>query len=372
MPVEYTLQTQQTQVPVQEHTLPTRYLVLVGIVIAITTLLLGILLGAIFSKPKNAPKITKSAQPSPTISQKVVETVTPTPMQETISLAFLPGKQYFDDAYIAVEEKSPHKTLLLSVARLEQQQNFTQFTKVSYFDGKEWKRITLTNTTQDGTVVPNSLLRLWNDIENAQGDLKKIIATVQVQKQIVSLASPTLSGEISIQSLPGSTKFIYQGVGTLQIDNQSFDVKVFRSKTYSFNASDLSFLGTPELLTSDFMISWDQEGAFYYGSSHKTQNSINKIQNSQLGVLEDAIRKVSKSLQISSSMSQSSDSQKQYQITLQDPINTRISYPMINTVEKSPSQAYSWILGVGDSQIVKSEGRTVDGYGVFEFIQQLK
>lgn len=373
MPVEYTLQqTQQAPLP-EQHKHPTRYLVMVGIIIVFVTLLLGILLGFIFAKPKTATNNTGEPTPSPSVvvQQSTGNKLSPTPVPETIPLTFLPGKQYFDDTYIVVETKAPHKALLLSVSRLEQQQGFSEFTKVNYFNGDSWERYTLSTTTQSGNVTLNSLLRLWNDVESLRNDPTTLLASVQAQKKVVSFSAPDLSDEISVQSLPGSTKFIYQGKGVLHVDSDIFDAQVLRSKTYSFNASDLSFLANPESLTSNFLVTWDTEGTFYYADSHNTPNASNKIQNFQLGVLEEYNKKVTKSLQVSSGVS-NNESGKQYQATLQDPLNTRITIPMNQTVEKSPSQTYSWIIGVGDAQVVKSEGRIVGGYGLFEFIQQLR
>jgi len=369
MPEEYTLQA-PPPAPIEEpkKSLPKQLLIGAAAGIIIVTLILGVLLGSLFSRPKQPVKPATTPTPTPTISLSDTTSLSPTPVSEIPLIKFLPNKQYFDDTYVIIEQASPHKALILSVARIEQERGFVEYTKVNYFNGLTWDRKTLTTTLQSSQITTNSLLRQWNEGEMTNINQPKALAAIEMPQNEISFTSDDLTNEISIQSLPGSTKFIYQGKGTITINDDPFPAFVFRSRTYSFNASDLSFLQRPETLTSNWLLFWDGEGAFYYLDTHEVQNPTSPVQILEMGVAEDATRKVVRTTQTQSSLTTDRGFQL-YQVSYSAPIGERVNLPIKNTVSKSPSRTYTWNLSIGEGQAVKNEGRTVQGVGIIEYIK---
>ena len=63
------------------------------------------------------------------------------------STLFLPGKHYFDDTIVLISKNEPHYTLVATANRSETNDaKYIQGTRISFFDGNEWKRITRNHT----------------------------------------------------------------------------------------------------------------------------------------------------------------------------------------------------------------------------------
>lgn len=369
MPEQYVLQEPPhspvpEQVPKQK--IPKNLLIAGATTLVLIVLFIGIFLGSVLSRPKQA--VVEPPTPTPTLAMPPDEALTPTPVSEVPHIKFLPNKQYFDDTYVVTQKGSPHKTLVLGVSRIQQENNFIEYTKVNYFNGLTWDRKTVTTTLQSGQVTTNSLLREWNEPDQQDMGSPKNLSSVELPLTTLEFTSTDLQNEISIQSLPGSTKFIYQGKGTLIVNDDPFEAYVFRSRTYSFNASDLSFLTQPEILTSNWLLFWDTDGTFYYSDSHQVPDKKNPIQNFQIGVKEDNARKVERTTQITSSIF-TDRTTTLYQAFYNDPINERISIPLQYTLNKADKRSYTWTLSVTQGQAVKKEGRSVSGVGVVEYIR---
>lgn len=345
---------------------PKKALIALAIVGVLLVFFSGFFLRGAVDKPTTV--VVPTSTPTPT--SFVVTTPTPTPFSEVIgsTIQFLPRKQYFDDTYVAISKKEPHKTVILSVSRIEQERNYTQYMKVNYFNGKEWIRKTVTNSLTNSMVVSNPILREWRDATTIQQQNTSDIATVMLENQTVKITSPIMKDEISIQSLPGSTKFVYQGNGSIFVDDETESAHIFYARTYSFNASDLSFLGKPETLSSQWAVFWDAEGNFYHLDAVKTPNAQTAIQDRQIGIKQTLQKVITRT---SSAAARTQNPGPQYIVTLNDPIQETIQYPLTNSVNKSDKKSYQWILGTGTGSLIRSQGRTVKGLGVYEFITQV-
>lgn len=374
MPTEYVLQTPPAP-ELEEHSVPPLKrpyvlpaLVGGGLVIIIVAVVLGFMLGKSSGNPKTVA-VTPSPTPSPLVTQSVINP-TLTPGSETPAIVMLPDKQYFEDSYIVIQKAAPHAGLVLSVSRIEQKQNFTQYTRINYFDGKTWDRKSLLGTNQTVAISTNPLLRSWNDPAVVQRTPEKELASISLPSQSLSFSSTALQNEISLQSLPGSTKFMYQGTGTILLDGQREPAYVFYSRTYSFNASDLAYLLKPNLLTSSWMVFWDTDGTFYHLDSHTPKNPTSSAQVLKIGVRVDPGGVIRKSPAVSSTI-ESTDTASFYKETFGETINEEVLLSRANTFDKSDKKAYSWYLSIGEGSSVKREGRTVKGVGLIEQIAGL-
>ena len=310
-------------------------------------------------KPSQVVSISPTTAPSETVDGE--SSLTPTPVSEVPHVQFLPNKQYFDDTYVAIQQDSPHAAIVVSTSRVEQQQNFVEYTKVNYFDGQLWNRKTVTTTIPSSDIKTNSLLRSWtNGLNVKQSQYSLPLAKVQLPTGPITFTSANLQNEISLQSLPGSTKFIYQGLGTITIKDDTTPAYVFYSRTYSFNAIDLAFLAHPENLTSNWFLFWDKENTFYYLDNHSVPGSENPIQNFQIGVRESFDHSVVRTPEVNTSF-QKDNQLSSYEATFNTPVNERVLLPEQNVVNKANSKAYQWIMGLGEGKVIKREGRSVSG-----------
>jgi hypothetical protein len=194
------------------------------------------------------------------------------------------------------------------------------------------------------------------------------MATVTLLNEAVVFTSNILQDVVCIECQQVSTKFAYQGPGTIIINGDKNDAYVYRSRTYSFNASDLAFLTKPETLTSNWMVFWDNEGNFYNLDSRRTQNSNASIQQLNVGVREDSNHNIVKSTQADASIGQVQNVQA-YSVNFSDPINERVDLFISNAINKADKKSYLWVVNAGEGNAIRKEGRLVKGVGIAEFIK---
>jgi len=369
MPEQYTLQEPPKPEPSSEPIKKNKntYFILAGIGIGfICIFALGLVLG----RGGTSQTATETITPTPT-SPPLTSEITPFPsdFQEVPLVNFLPNKQYLDDTYVVISQEKPYQTLILSVARIEQQRNFTQYTKINYFDGTSWDRKSTTAIIKTSAIVTNPLLRSWTPA-NLRTSNSSALASLALPKSDVSFTSPELKNEVSVQSIPGSTKFIYQGKGTFTVNDDTFPAYVFYSRTYSYNAVELDYLTKPDQILSNWLIFWDKEGVFYYIDDHKAPLGSNNISSFAIGVIEQGnsvVRTPSQSTSIDTN-----NSLKTYHASFDLDRDEAVFLPLINPLNKSNKKTYSWVTSSGEGISVKAEGRKVSGLGVVEYITQNK
>ena len=194
------------------------------------------------------------------------------------------------------------------------------------------------------------------------------IAEIELEERMISFSSPNLQNEISVESLPGSTKFIYQGEGAITIDGGVEEVYILHTRSYSFNAIDLAFFNSPENLTSNFIAFWDEEGEFYYVDTHTTKNPTSAIQTRSVGIKENARGVVSKTERLNLNFQQR-DGVNEFVTRFEAPISEQLRLTFYRALNKAENRTYSWTLTNATGSSVKAEGRTVKGIGIVEYIR---
>lgn len=345
---------------------PKKILIAFGVLGVILIFFSGFFIRGAFERPE--VKIVPTNTPTPT--KLVITTPTPTPFSEVVgsTVQFLPRKQYFDDTYVLISKNKPYRTVIISVSRIEQEKNYLQFVKINYFNGKDWVRKTVSNSLTNSNVVVNPILRKFNDATTIQQNRPVEILELMLDKESVIAQTFTLNNEISVQSLPGSTKFIYQGNATLLINDEPEQAYIFYARTYSFNASDLAFLSKPESLKAEWAVFWDKDGIFYHLDTVHVPDAKTAIQNRQIGIKETVQRAITRTTRASGT---SQLPGPQFIVTLGDPIAESIRYPFTNAINKSDNKSYQWLQGTGEATLVKERGSTISGVGVFEYIAQV-
>lgn len=370
MPEQYSLQEPPKVEPLNqpEKGNKNRYFIAAGVIIGFACIFaLGLVLG------RSRPNIAQTAAPpSPTPTPKSARNITPFPsdFQEIPLINFLPNKKYFDDTYAVITKEKPYQTLILSVSRIEQQHNFTQYIKVNYFDGKVWDRKSTTSITNSSNVATNTLLRSWISPLTLSNNSSSILASLTLPQTDISFKSSRLINEISVQSVPESTKFIYQGTGMVTINDEIQPAYIFYSRTYSYNASDLNYLTKPDQTLSNWLLFWDKGGSFYYLDDHIVPSASDEVSQFKIGIAlnqNTVLRTTQESVDISSSNSVTT-----YSATFNFSRDTKIFIPLTNSINKSDKRTYSWITSSGEGTIATPEGKKIDGVGIVEYIRQNK
>lgn len=342
-------------------------IIIIGLIIAgfISTFICGYFLNQLIIstnirlQPPTFPRPTKAPpQPTPIISGETQDTT-----------KFLPGKYYFEDTIIAVTKDKPSLTIAASVVRIEQDSNFTQYSRMSYFDGKSWNRQSDTKTTPNSAIVSDNLVKSWSTTIDPSRVLKETVRgefTIG-DKPKVGFSTGILENEIGVRSLPGYTKFISSAPGTLTVDGLDYPAYIAYTRIYSLNAKEIQFYNQPFGLTTDYVVFWDTQGNFYHIDATQVDKPTPIYQTHQLGVVKDTNSTVTKTFSIST-IRDTVNPPLHYTYYMGTPVNALLKVNRINQLNKAPNGSYSWYIGNIEGSVQKSDGDSVNGIGIIEYI----
>lgn len=312
----------------------------------------------------------KLLQPIEVNTNKPISTISPTKIPTTLSpqesTTFLPGKHYFDESIAFVTKNKPYKSVLISVTRLENESDYTQNSRMSFFDGSKWTRKLITHSNNDNAIHSDEIIQTWNHKVDSTRVLKETITgTIEINNTDISFETNTLENEISMRSLPGYTKFMSSGSANITIAGEQYEAYVLYTKIYSFNASDIQFYDTALGVTTDWIAFWDIEGNFYHIDSTFIEKPTDIYKSHQIGVIKDTTGSVSKTFQLSINKD-TQNPPSVYDITLGD-LSSSLNLKRLNQLDKDPSGTYDWYMGMveGEAQI---NGKAISGIGLAEYI----
>ncbi len=335
------------------------FLIILGF---ITTFASGYFLSALLASEKNPKLKNLQVLPTPQIigptNQQVAQTTT----------KFLPGKHYFDDTVVIVSKTKPQKNLVASVTRAEQDKNYSQTTRVSFYDGNKWIREINSSETPDSTIVSNNLVKNWTiDLDPSRVLKESVQGEIIINNRDLSFSTGILQNEIGMRSLPGYTKFMSQGSGTLKIDGQDIPVYILYTRIYSSNSADIQYYDQSLGLTTDWVAFWDKEGRFYHVDSTDVAKPIPNYQTHQIGVMEDLNGSVTKTFNLSITRDQKNPPVN-YTISIANPINASLKISRINGLNKAPNGSYTWFMGNIEGSVQTNNGSAIEGVGLLEYI----
>lgn len=350
------------------HTKNTKVKILILILVVfgfITTFITGFVLARLLAS--EVIGTTTSAVPGKTDIAIPVTDDDNSPTVPQDSTKFIPGKHYFDDTIILVSKKDPSINLVATVTRSEQDGSYTQGTRISFFDGTSWDRKISSQKTENSSIVSNGIVKSWNVTIDPTRVLKQTVdGEVIVNKKAIQFTSGTLQNEISVRSLPGYTKFMSEGTGTITVEGTSYDAYVLYTRIYSLNASDIQFYSEPLGLTTDWMIFWDTAGNFYHADVTNVQKPTDIYQTHELGIMKNSQGSVSKTFNVSVTRDGSTPP-KDYAISFGEPLGTKLNFQRINQLNKAPDGSFDWFIGNIDGKIEKN-GQFIPGKGLIEYI----
>lgn len=350
------------------------FLIIIGF---ITTFASGYFLSRLFATEqnvttKNIPYV-KDVTPSPALNNPNHKDSTsyPTsnnPQVEQQTTKFLPGKHYFDDTIMIVTKDKPQINVVATVTRAEQEKDYAQSTRVSYYDGANWTRQSASKTSQDSTIVSNNLVKSWGTTIDPSRVLKQTAqGEITINNSSLVFSTGVLQNEIGIRSLPGYTKFISNGTGTLTVNGVSHQAYVLYTRIYSLNAVEIQFYNQPFGVITDYIAFWDTQGNFYHVDATSVDKPTPTYQTHQLGIMEDSNGAVEKTFSVTVNRS-SKNPPEQYIVSLNSPIGATLSFNRINGVNKAPNGSFTWYMGNIEGTVRRSSGENLSGIGLVEYI----
>lgn len=272
-------------------------------------------------------------------------------------------KQYFDDTIIAMTIDAPHNILVATVARQENQDGANQSARASYFDGEKWTRKSVTKNYQTSAIYTNDIIPRWKiDLDSSRVLKQRVQGSIKIDNNIVDFDTNTITNNIGVRSLPGHTKFMSTGNGSLTINGKQVAANILYTRIYSNDLQEIQFYDTPFGLTTHWLAFWDNQGNFYHIDSTHVDRPTAKYQTHELGVVVDKDGRVNKTFEVKMQTG-STNPPHTYQIEFGSPINKVLNFTTQSSLNKAPDNSYSWYMSNGVGWVENN-----DGYGLIEYI----
>lgn len=320
------------------------------------------------SEQTTAPPLSITPKPTSLITGTPIPTPAPDPDGQKMSLMnFDVGKHYFDDTMLLITKTAPFYTFVATTTRTEGADSYTQNTRSSFYNGTDWVRKTDTTKTNSPAILPDALVSSWQIAINSSRVLKEqSVGAFTIGQNNIGFSVGNLQNEMTIRSLPGYTKFMSEGNGTLTIDGTAYPAHALYTRIYSSNTKEIQFYNAPIGVTTDWLAFWDANGTFYHIDASDVAKPTDIYMTHQLGVVKHANGAVEKTFSVASTRDTENPPTK-YTISLNTPERPSISFTRKTAINKAPDGAYSWFLGTGDG-VVTTNGKQVSGIGVVEYI----
>jgi len=345
------------------------FIIMIFVLGFVTTFLSGAYLAYLFFKEKSST-VKLPACPvtscKPTMQPNINDAVASGEAQ--LSTRFIPGKHFFVDTFMAVTKSTPHKTIVASDSRNEQDAGYLHNTKVSYFNGTAWIRKSDFKTLKDSTIVGNQYIKSWNITIDPTRVLKESIeGELRLDNNKIIFSTGILQNEIGMRSIPGYTRFMSQGTGKVWINGMEEEAYVLYNHVYSLNSSDIQFYSQPLGLLTDWIAFWDTNNNFYHVDVTNVAKPTSIYQTHQIAILDDNNHGVYKTFSVDIKR----DTDKlptHYVVNLNDPINTVLDFTRKDYYNRSTNESLPWIMGNIEGSVIKPDGQKVEGVGILEYI----
>lgn len=343
--------------------------ILVIVVIGfITTFASGYLLSYLLDTEQNV-----TTETIPETGTPYIKDVTPSyptsnnPHVEQDSTKFLPGKHYFDDTIMIVTMDKPQVSVIATVTRAEQDKDYVQSTRVSYYDGSSWARQSMSKASKDSTIVSSNLIKSWDIAIDPSRVLKQTVqGEVTINNTSLVFSTGVLQNEIVMRSLPGYTKFISSGTGTLTANGVMHQAYIAYTRIYSLNAREIQFYNQSFGVTTDYIVFWDTQGNFYHVDATSVDKPTPIYQSHQLGIMENINGAVEKTFSVTVNRD-SKNPPEQYTTSLNG-IGVTLRFNRINEINKAPNGSFTWYMGNIEGTVLKPNGESLSGIGLVEYI----
>lgn len=323
------------------------------------TLGAGVLLDRLF-----VGETTTAPVSSPTPS------ATPTDNTPDIPTSFKANTSYFDDTILLITKNEPHITVVASADRSQEDSNYKQSSRVSFFNGQDWSRKVTSSTNNTEQIQTNDIIKDWNITYDQSKVLKQsVTGTIMMDNNSIKFATQTLTNEMTIRSLPGYTKFMSEGTATAVINNVSYDCYVLYTRIYSNNAAELVSYDGSFNLTTDWAAFWDTAGNFYHLDSTNVVQDIPNYKSHTIGVFKNKDGSVQKTFTLNITRD-AANPPVNYTINFGTPIDHKLTLTRTNGINKYPNNSYVWYVGNVAGTVTNEKGIKSEGVGLIEYINK--
>jgi len=280
---------------------------------------------------------------------------------------FAEGKSYFDDTVMMITEERPRRILVATVTRNNQSGEWVENVRASYFDGSVWTRRLASGLATGAEIYSNSLIKRWVvNVDKSRVLKQSASGEIKIDSNLISFETGNLFNEIGMRSLPGYSKFMSTGKGSITINNKKLAAKVLYTRIYSLNSSEIQFYSSPLGLTTDWVAFWDEKGNFYHVDRTEVDKPTPIYETHQIGVQVTKTGFVGKSFGVLVTRDTMIPPEK-YSVSLQNPLNTILNFKRVNLIDKAPNSEYDWYMGEIEGEVISSDEKT-QGFGIVEYI----
>ena len=279
-------------------------------------------------------------------------------------------KPYFSDEIVLISKEKPHYTLIAYNSRRSKDKFYSQSEKLLFFDGKEWKSNAINIDSEDLNIAQTPMIPKWEITVDPSLVLKQSVkGEAKINNNSIHFEVPLLQNELGVRSLDGYTLFRSESSGKLTINGKEYDSYVLYSRTYSYNASiDLIAVTEPLGINTDYIAFWDNDGNFYNIDETNVDNkNKGRYKKHSIAIFKDKDERVQKSFNLSVQKNKDIG----YKINVFEKINRSFTVNFLNSVNKSVTESpYNWKTGQIEGEVKLENGKTIKGFGIYEYIYQ--
>jgi len=302
------------------------------------------------------------------------------PPQNNITTDYIPfewpltgaSKVYFEDTITAFVMSDPPYVVVSTYSRQQGETNFIHNARTSFFDGIAWHRNTDTKTSSDTRFIPNSVISQLNIFQAKDRVLRqKINTNITIDNQPISITSGELENETTIRAEPTYTRLLSDGTGTLRINNKTYPARILYAKWYSMDNSKLVFYDKEFGVVTRVIDFWGEDGSVIHIDTTDVDKATEIYAPHKIGVIKDSLGRLKKDFNLliktSSEMPPST-----WHVQLNHPEMSNLQFSVTNILKRAEGPAYNWYRGLGKGFITDINGKTINGWGTFEYIQEQK
>lgn len=279
---------------------------------------------------------------------------------------------YFSDELIMITKDQPHYTLIATASRYTKDNiNYSQKHKIYYYDGTTWKYDTSTTKSDSIEIIDSTTIPKWKITDDPSRVLKQSVSgEISIDKKSISFDIPLILNEMGVRSSDNYTIFRSEADGKLTINGVTYDSNILYTRTYSYSASigEIVLTEKPIGITTNWGAFWDQYGNFYnFDETIIAPDGIDPYKSHSISIFKDSEERIQKSFKLNVYKTEES----KYLVEIGDKQNKILNLTLINSTERNPGvMRINNKVGQIEGEVKLESGRSVKGFGVFEYIYQ--
>ena len=279
---------------------------------------------------------------------------------------------YFNDEIVLISKEEPHYTLVANASRFYNDTgSYTHRQKIFFFDGNEWSSKFSTTESNNLIIANTPTIPVWEINDDPSRVLKqKVKGKTDTGESIIEFDVPLITNELGIRSLAEYTVFRSEAVGEMIINGKKYESNVLYTRTYSYNASIglITLSKDPIGISTNWLAFWDVDGNFYnIDETIVDSKESDPYKSHSIAVMKDNNGSVQKSFDLNLQTKKNNG----YNIDINETLNRSLEIKFINEISRNPNnKLVDNKLGQVEGTIRLKDGKTLKGYGLYEYIYQ--